>query len=208
MRASTLVDGWDLAAFAYRGIDSQETFYRSLLPGSPATVSYEPRHDKVTRAGATVAKDFDGVVAKAEIVYTHGRRFALAALDAGNGLVALRTLDWALGVDLTPAEGWRLNLQLFQRAFLDHDEGIGSRRYESGLSLLSAHVLSEGLDAELLGITSLNRSDWLLRAALIWKSGSNRRVRLGADLFGGEPHGQFGRYANRDRVWAEFRHSF
>ncbi len=208
VRVSTLAQGWDLAGFVYRAPDAQETFYRSIVPGTPPTVVYQPRYDLVTRVGGTLAKDFDGVVLKAEAVFTDGRQFGLTVLDAGNGLVPLKTLDWVVGADLTPADGWRLNAQLFQRAFLDYDSRIGLKRQESGASLLVAHMLGEGLDVEALGITSLDRADWLLRASLIWKTGAHTRVRLGVDVFGGEPVGAFGRYDDRDRVWAEYRYSF
>jgi len=207
-RVSTLVEGWDLAAFVYRAPDAQAYFQRSLLPGLPPTVLYEPRHDRVTRVGGTLAKDFEGIVAKAELVYTQGRRFGLATLDAGDGVVALDTVDWVAGVDATPADGWRVNAQLFQRAFLDYDARIGLRRHETGASLLVARELGPGLDAEVLGIASLNRSDWLLRATLTWKHGRHARVRGGVDVFGGEAFGLFGRFRDRDRVWAEYRYSF
>ena len=207
-RLSTLVAGWDLAAFVYRAPDTQEAFSRSVLSDPVPTVSYRPTYDIATRVGGTLAKDFDGVVAKAEIVYTDGRRFGLTTLDASDGLVALRTLDWAGGVDLTPADRWRVNAQLFQRAFLDYDERIGLTRHETGASLLVNHTLRDGLEAEALGISSLDRSDWLMRAMLVWKSGAHSRVRLGADFFGGVETGQFGRYGDRDRVWAEYRYTF
>lgn len=208
LRVSTLVAGWDLAAFAYRAPDTRAAFHRSLVEGPQPTVAYEPRHDRVTRIGGTLAKDFDGVVAKAELVYTQGRRFELAVLDASEGVVALDTIDWVAGIDATPADGWRVNAQLFQRMFLDYDARIGLRRHETGASLLLARELGAGLDAELLGIGSLNRSDWLLRATLIWKHGRHARVRGGIDVFGGDAFGLFGRYRDRDRIWAEYRYSF
>lgn len=208
VRLSTLVDGWDLAAFVYRAPDTGEAFQRSIVSLPTPTVVYQARYDNVTRVGGTLAKDFDGIVAKAEVVYSQGRSFALTTLDAGNGLVSLRTVDWVMGADLTPADGWRVNAQLFQRAFLDYDARTGMKRRESGASLLVSRNLSEGLDAEVLGITSLDRRDWLLRATMIWKLGSHTRVRLGVDSLGGEAIGMFGRYGSRDRVWGEYRYSF
>ena len=65
-----------------------------------------------------------------------------------------------------------------------------------------------GCDAEFLGITGLNRSDWLLRAMMVWKAGARSRVRAGVDVFGGDMYGLFGQFGNRDRVWAEYPYSF
>ena len=208
LRVSTLAAGWDMAGFVYRAPDTQAAFYRSVVPGTPDTVVYSPRHDMVTRVGGTLAKDFDGIVAKAEIVYTQGRKFSLTALDASDGVVPLNIVDWVVGVDATPADGWRLNAQFFQRAFLDYDARIGLDRYENGASLLLAPTITPTVDAEFLGITGLNRSDWLLRATMIWKAGARSRVRAGVDVFGGDVYGLFGQFGNRDRVWAEYRYSF
>lgn len=208
VRASALVGGWDLSAFVYRAPDTGQTFYRSLLDGPLPTVSYQAGHDRITRVGATMAKDFDGVVAKAEVIHTSGRQFSTVTLDAGNGLRQLDTLDWVAGLDFTPAADWRFNIQLFQRVFLDHDPAIGLKRYESGASVLVSHALTRDWDAEVLAISSLVRRDWMLRAAAIWKAGKAGRLRAGVDAFGGEAIGLFGGYGNRDRAYVEYRHSF
>jgi len=208
VRLSTLVGGWDLAAFAYSAPDSAAAFQRSLLDGPVPTVVYQARHERVNRVGGTLAKDFDGIVAKAEVVYSAGRRFGLTTLDAGNGLTKLSTLDWVVGLEATPADGWRVNGQFYQRAFADYTPAIGLKRYENGASLLVSSAVTPSVDAEVLAITSLVRSDWLLRASVIWKTGKASRVKFGADAFGGVPYGLFGRYGNRDRVYAEYRYSF
>ena len=208
VRGSTLAAGWDLSAFAYRSPDSAASFYRTVLDVPRTTIVYQPRYDRVTRIGGTVTKDFDGVVVKAELIHTDGRKFASSRPDAPDGLMERATLDWIAGVDLTPAGGWRLNAQFFQRIFLDHDSSIGLRKHEHGASLLVSHDLGNGLEAELLAISSLVRTDWMLRPALTWKAGGNSRVRVGLDAFGGASYGLFGRYANRDRVYAEYRYSF
>lgn len=208
VRGSTMIDGWDLSAFVYRSPDNSATFYRTVLDAPSASAVFQPRYDMLNRVGATLAKDFDGVVLKAEAVYTDGRRFASTRLDAPEGVLDLRTLDWIVGVDTTPADNWRLNAQLFQRAFLDHDPSIGLRRHEWGASLLVSHDLGNGLEAEVLAISSLVRSDWMLRPALTWKAGARSRIRVGLDVFGGEPIGMFGRFRDRDRAYAEYRYSF
>ena len=212
VRLSTLVGGWDLSGFVYRAPDTQAAFHRSLGPGAtpadPQVLSYQARYHNVLRVGGTMSKDFDGIVFKAEAVYTNGRRFGLLTPPPGNGVVELDTIDWAASVDLTPAADWRVNAQFFQRAFLDHDAGTGMDRRENGISLLVSHAVTGRLDAEFLGITSLNRSDRLLRAMLTWKPDANRRIRAGIDVFSGHPLGLFGRFDDSDRIWAEYRYSF
>ena len=211
-RWSTLVDGWDWSAFVYRAPDTQAAFYRSLGPGPTPDlapiVHWRARHDQVTRIGGTVTKDFDGIVFKAEAIHTRGRGFQLLPLDAGNGVTKLRTLDWIAGLDLTPVARWRINTQLFQRVFLDHERATGMKRYETGATLLVTHEITDRIDGEFLAISSLNRSDRLLRASLSWAYDANLRFRAGIDTFSGHPLGLFGRYDDSDRVWLEARYSF
>jgi hypothetical protein len=208
LRWSMLLGGWDVSTFVYRAPDTQAAYYRTLVPGATPTVVYEPRYDMATRIGGTLTKDVEGIVVKAELVHTSGRKFSLLELDAGNGLVELSTIDWAVGVDLTPADDWRVNGQVFQRAFLDYDARIGLDRNENGASLLVSHALTGRVDAEFLGITSLNRTDRLLRAMLSWRPDAKTRVRAGVDVLAGHPLGLFGRFDDSDRVWAEYRYNF
>ncbi len=54
----------------------------------------------------------------------------------------------------------------------------------------------------------LKRTDFMLRARVIWSAGKNWRLVFGADVFGGDATGAFGRYSDRDRVYTEARWSF
>ena len=218
-RFSTETGGWDWSAFVYRSPDSSAAFERevvglpgfgapSALPGAAPTVIYRPTYGMLNRVGGTVARDFDGVVLKAEAVVTEGRRFSAYDLAVPGGLIRQNTIDWVVGLEGTPGEGWRLNGQLYQRLFLNHDPVIGLRRYETGASLMVTRTLTPTLEAELLGISSLVRNDWLARASLNWKAAPNVRVKGGVDAFGGDPLGLFGRYGKQDRVYGVVRVSY
>ena len=112
------------------------------------------------------------------------------------------------GLDFTLPADSRLNLQFFQRLFFDHDRDIFFKRHENGYSVYFTHELTNTLEAQVLFISSLERSDWMLRPKLAWKLEKNWRLTTGVDLFNGPALGFFGRFANRDRVYAELRYSF
>ena len=101
-----------------------------------------------------------------------------------------------------------LNLQLFDRAFFNHDPDIIPKRNESGYSILVNGKPASRLEAEVLYIASFNRSDWLLRPRLIWNFQTDWRLVFGADIFHGPPEGFFGQFDNRDRVYTEVRYTF
>lgn len=208
IRLSTLNNGWDVSGFAYSSMDIEPTFYRELVAVPQPTAFYQARHARINQFGGTLAKDFGSVVLKGEGVYTRGREFYVSTPDDTDGVVPQSTVDWALGLDFSLPAETRLNVQVFQRAFLDYDPNLLSDRQENGYSLLLNHKLSDKLEAQILWISSLNRTDWVLRPRISWNFERNWRLAVGADVFNGAPLGLFGRYAGRDRVYSELRYSF
>lgn len=208
VRVSTLQGGWDVAAFYYRSMDASPTFYRQLLQTPQPTVLYEPRHGQIDQFGATVGKDLGAAVLRAEAIYTRGRQYNVVRITEPDGVVPQNTFDWIGGLDFEVASSTRLNAQLFQRLYFDHDPDILAKRLESGYTLHLTHELSSQTQAQVLFISSLDRSDWMLRPRVIWKLEKNLRLISGIDLFQGPPFGFFGRFSNNDRVYAELRYSF
>ena len=208
LRLSTLKNGWDVSGFYYHSLDAAATFYRNIVPGPAPLYVYQPRHDPIDQAGATLAKDLGSAVLKAEAVYTNGRKFSVTRMTQADGLVPQNTFDYALGLDFSLPADTRLNLQFFQRIYTNHDPDIIQDRIESGASILLNRKLTSTLEAQALLIHSLNRSDWLFRPSLTWTLEQNWRLRFGADVFGGPPTGIFGQYDKQDRVYTEARYSF
>lgn len=206
IRLSQLINGWDISAFYYNSLDASSTFYR--VSGLAEPIVFQPRHDRIDQAGATLAKDFGSVVLKGELIYTDGRKFNTVRPTAIDGLVKQNTLDYVVGLDFTLPAETRLNLQFFQRVFFAHDPDIVSKQLESGASILLNGKLWNKVEAQALLIHSLNRSDWMFRPRLSWNFERNWRWAIGADVFGGQPTGLFGRFDRSDRVYTELRYSF
>lgn len=208
LRASYLTNGWDLSSFYYRSMDAQPTFYREIVQAPRPAFVYQARHDRIDQFGGTLAKDFGNAVLKAETVYTRGRSYSVFRPDDDDGVVRQNTLDVVGGLDFSLPADTRLNLQLFDRVFFDHDPAIPFKRHEPGFSVLLNYHISDRIDAEVLWITSLVRSDSMLRPRLVWSFDRNWRLLFGVDIFDGPPLGLFGQYSNRDRIYSEIRYSF
>ncbi|SCZ85706.1 conserved exported hypothetical protein [Nitrosomonas mobilis] len=206
VRLSQLISGWDLAAFYYHSRDATPTFHLVSQPGGPLT--FQARHETIDQIGSTLTKDLGHAVLKGELVYTDGRRFNVARLTAPSGLIAQDTIDYALGLDFTMPRDIRLNLQFFQRVFLNHDRDIFADKRESGGSIFLQSDLWRDIEAQVLFIHSFNRSEWMLRPRITWNLARDWRLAMGADLFDGPATGLFGRFANNDRVYTELRFSF
>jgi len=208
LRLSTLSNGWDMSGFYYRSQDAQPTYYRQIVTVPEPAFVYQARHDEIDQVGGTLAKDLGPAVFKAETVYTRGRSYNVLRLTDDNGVVRQNTLDLVGGLDFALPSDTRLNLQLFNRTFFNHDPDIIFKRNESGFSVLLNRKLSDRLQAEVLYIESLDRSDWMLRPRVIWDMQANWRLIFGVDVFHGPPLGLFGQFNNRDRVYTEVRYSF
>ncbi len=207
LRFSTLQNGWDVSGFFYRSMSTSPTFFREIV-AAPQTFIYEARHEPIRQLGGTVAKDLGSMVLKGEAVYTRGRQFNVSRLTDTDGVVPQNTLDWAAGLDFALPGDARLNLQLFQRVFFDHDPDIVSEKFESGYSILLNRKFTSRFEGEVLLISSLNRGDWLFRPRLSWAFEKNLKFAVGVDIFKGPPLGYFGRFDNQDRVYSELRVSF
>lgn len=205
IRLSTLKNGWDYSGFYYRSMDNSPTFYREIVGSN---MIFEARHDRIQQLGGTVAKDFGDMVLKSEAVFTEGRKFNVLRLSADDGLVKQNTLDWAAGLDFSLTGETRFNVQLFQRVFFAHDQDIVSDKRENGYSLYLTGKPFNRVDAEILLISSLNRTDWLLRPKVLWNFEKNWRLAFGLDIFKGPALGMFGQFDKQDRAYTEIRYSF
>jgi hypothetical protein len=209
IRASYLAAGWDIGAFYYGSMDSNATFFRSFVLAPVPKARYRPDHERIHQTGLTVSKDTGSFVFKAEAVYTWDRYFNVKRINDANGVVRQNFLDYILSAEVPLPLDSRVNLQFFQRWFPNHDRDIVPRRVENGASLFaSTKILNEKVEPELLLIHSLNRLDWMARLKVNWYFAQNWRLVAGTAFFGGKDLGLFGKFDNRDRVFAELRYTF
>lgn len=200
-RVSHLVGGWDLSGFYYRSYDVSPTVY-AYTPGLALL-----RHDRLHQVGGTFSKDMGSFVLKGEGVHTRGRSLNTFAPGGAVGLAATDMIDYAVGADI-PAGDWRFNVQYYGRWLADHHPLMMSDRSETGVTFQVVHGVGSNLETELLAVSSLNRSDYMLRPKVSWKFAPSWRVVSGVDIFGGSQPGLFSAYGRRDRAYLELRHWF
>jgi len=209
VRANTLVSGWDMAAFYYRSSSASPTFYRLPTgnPGQPFV--FQPRFDRIWQAGGTVSKDLGDMVLRAEAVYANGQGYSTTDLSAPQGVVQRSTLDYIVSVDVPLPGDTRLNVQAFQRAFFNGGGGnLVVKSDGFGASIFLSTKLSAAFEPQILWIQNFKNAGGLVRPRLNWYPAKNTAVGFGVDIFTGPDDGYFGRYNNRDRVYADLRYDF
>jgi hypothetical protein len=206
LRLSMLKAGWDVSGFFYHSVDAAPYFSRSVNNNGQTVLT--PEHDKINQLGSTLAKDFGAVLVKAEAIYTWDRWFNVDDVNSSTGVVQQDTLDYVVGLEHTFIDGTLLNFQFFQRWYTNHDADSYFDRFESGVSLYSSTEFNSKTEGEILLVTGLNRSDWMLRPKVTWDLANNWWLALGVDIFGGDSIGLFGRFDDSDRVYGNVRYSF
>lgn len=208
-RVSYVQAGWDTALFYYDAPDASPTFFRTIVGGPTPAYVYEPDHDRIRQWGATVSKDFDMMVFKGELIFTQDRWFNVTDPADADGVVRQDHLDYVVGLEYSLPGSSRFNVQLYQRWYPDHVDTMLPEEFESGYSVYATtRWPTSSVEPQLLYIQSINRKDWMLRPRVVWELDRNWRLSGGADLLGGSQFGLFGRYADKDRVYAELRYMF
>lgn len=208
LRANTLVAGWDLAAFYYRSFSARPTFYRVPSDVLDQPFAFQPRYDRIWQAGGTLSKDFSDFVLRAETVYTHGQGSSVTDLNTPEGVVFRPTLDYILSFDFALPGDTRLNVQGFQRVYFGGAGDLALKSDGFGASILISTKLTSTLEPQLLWIQNFKDAGGLVRPRLDWSVAKNTKLGFGADIFTGPSDGFFGRYNNRDRLYAELRYDF
>lgn len=209
VRFNSLVSGWDLSAFYYRSFSTSPTFYRVPGDGPFEPFVFQPRYDRIWQVGGTVGKDLGPAVLKGEAVYTHGQNFSLANLDASPSEVGRQTLDWIASLEWAFARDTRLNLQLFERHYFGGSaEELALPNDGLGGSVYVSTRLTPTLEPQLLWVVNFRDGGGLARPRLDWHAARNLTMTFGVDVFTGPINSYFGRYNNRDRVYAEARFAF
>jgi hypothetical protein len=208
VRANTLVDGWDLAAFYYRSFSTEPTFYRyfGLIPGQPVT--FQPRYDRIWQVGGTVSKDLDAFVLRGEVVYTDGRRYASTDPSAPEGVYQRNTVDWIASADFVLPRDAKLNVQVFQRWYDGGQNTLAVQAGDFGASALISGKITPTIEPQLLWIQTFGGGGGLVRPRVNFNVARNTVLGVGVDIFTGPEDGFFGRYNNRDRVYTELRLDF
>ncbi|CAG1064661.1 hypothetical protein BAC1_00226 [uncultured bacterium] len=208
LRASYLVDGWDLSIFHLYTWDKFPANERAVT--TPFLYTFSPEHRRLNITGFTFAKEISDVIFKGEFIYNSGKYFSVLDASDSDGLVRKNYLDYLIGLDYTFLGNVDFNFQFMQRVIFDYDPRI-FREDEVRTSAsvwLKTGLRDNTIEPEILIISSLRERDMLIRPKVTFKFRQRWQAKIGLDVFEGVSDGLFGQYADRDRVYAEARYDF
>lgn len=206
-RVSYLVGGFDLGAFYVYSWTHAPVMFRTVNGGS---FDFDPQHKRLNSFGGSFSKEIGEAVISGEFVFNRDNYFSmLDPLDA-DGITQSDDLMYVLGVDKTIFDKINVGVQFFQKVIFDYHESFyNERRVSNGASFrIARDFLNRKIDTEFLMLASLDNPDFLYRPSLKYNINSHWQVKIGMDIYAGDPTNPFGYYKSRSRYFIMFVYKF
>lgn len=199
--------GYDASVFYLHSWTPNPVLYRAI---NGLSFDFDPQYKRLDTYGATLSKEIEDIVFKADLVYTPQQYFPVSdALDA-DGIARSGHVEYLLGLDKTVFDKIDVNLQFIQDIILDHDPSmIGLDHYNSAYSLrLSRDFWNRKLGTDFLVIYQTNAPDFMYQTKLRYNLTDRWQLSLGTDVFSGKSSGSFGYFRKKSRIYSEFIYKF
>ena len=118
------------------------------------------------------------------------------------------TLDYILSVEFPLPSDTRLNFQLFHRIVQGGEANFAVETDGDGGSIFISTKITPTIEPQLLWVQGFSGTGNMVRPRVNWTMAKNTVLGVGLDIFTGPVTSLFGRYGNRDRVYAELRYAF
>jgi hypothetical protein len=210
MQLSRSVGSLDLSGFLFQTWDDNP-LYRQLLvsdaQGNPA-LGLQPVYRRQFMAGLALAQAMgNGLVLRSELAYVPNYSYMVTA-GSDDGIVRSATLTALLGLDYAWRD-WLLSVQATDRRIADWRNTYLVKKHDP-LYTLAATGSSFGgkLDSRLSLARFVDQGGYVAQAKSTWKPDDRWAYTAGADFFGGDSTGVFGRFRDKDRLWLELKYRF
>lgn len=208
LRWSGQVGRWEYTLNAYSGWTQDPVAYRTLQPLPAPHIVIMPVVERRRLVGGSVDRPIGPVVVRFEGSYTPDEYLDVATPDGVGNYVSFRVLRYAVGLDWI-RNNWLISPQMFQQHVLDAGNRLVADANQSFFTLLLQRKwLQDRLTFRLFTLYGPDRSDRWIAPRLVYEIGGTVELGISADLFGGQPDGQFGKFRDRDRVVVSARWKF
>ena len=224
LRVSGNVRGYELVLAYFTQWDDFPTAFRSIAGlglgnlGISPSVDFTPRYTRLHSYGLGFAKSFGKIVLEGEAAYVDGKNWGTCTdctpFGGKFGELQRDYIKHVIGVK-TVLLGADISMDYSQEIILNYTNDIQQQRHEDAASLFVRKEIRYGtLVPQFLGITLLNRHEYLFRPKLEYRYTDKITFLFGADIFSGDAGPDpgklnfFGYFDDDDRVYMEVKYSF
>ncbi len=207
-RVSYLLGGYDLGAFYVYSWTHAPVAFRTI--SGSGVYNFDPQYKRLNSFGGSFSKEVGETVISGEFVFNKDNYFSSLDPSDDDGVARSDDLTYVLGMDKTFFDKINVGVQYFQKVVLDYNESFyNEHRFSNGASFrVSRDFLNHKLDAEFMMLASLDSPDFLYRPSLKYNINSHWQVKIGMDIFAGDPSNTFGFYKSRSRYFIVFIYKF
>lgn len=192
------VDGWDVTALAYSGMDPEPV---GRVEASANGVELIRLHRRKDLIGASAARTFGSVTVRTEIGVQPNRTFVGRDQFGGLSEIQATQTSAAFVTDFAEPGGLFTSVQVIHDSIESDDPNLVRPNQEWRASLfMRKQFAGDRGELSVRWLGSLNDGDGLIRPKFSYDVSDQVRVSVGADLFYGRQEGAFGQFKDNDRL--------
>ncbi len=209
-RLSAFWHGWDLTFNYLYHYNDQPVLYRELsmtTSGPIATIT--PRYERNHLVGTSFSNAFGDFTLRGEMGYILDRYISTNLASDRDGVIKTNEFSYVIGLDWFRFSDTLLSTQVFQSRLNNYLPDMIQKKTETTLTFLARRdFMNQTVSAELLWIYNLNLDDGLARPKISYQLNAEISVKVGANIFYGDPTGVFGQFKKNDHVYALIEASY
>lgn len=206
LKLSAFTGGWDLTLnYAYHYFDAPVIRARETEQGLSIRQDYERSH----LIGTSFSNVFGNITLRGEAAYSTDRFYLANTARPSELNLSSDEISYVIGLDYLGVRDWFISAQIFRSHLLSYDNNIIRPKTETSItSLIRRDFKNETVQAEALLVHNLNNDDGLLQLSLNYEWSTRINLKIGADIFYGDPQGLYGQFTKNDRMTAGIKIGF
>lgn len=171
--------------------------------GRDGRVEVTPQIKRQRLYGVSADLPVGPVVLRAEATYTPDRFLLVSTADGTGDFKAHKVFDSMIGLDWVVRRGF-VSPQIFHEVVVDAGKDLLEDKHRTFLTLLLKRDLRQDkLKIQLFIAHEIYDGNRWIAPKISYDLGKGFELKLGADLFYGDPGSEFGRFDDQDRVYLE-----
>ncbi|MES2263792.1 MAG: DUF1302 family protein [Pseudomonadota bacterium] len=210
VQLSRSIASLDVSGFLFQTWDDNPLYRQVAVSDAAGNPEFglQPVYLRQFMAGLALAHAMgNGLVLRSELAYVPNYRYMVVA-GSDDGIVRSPTVTALLGLDYQWRD-WLLTVQANDRHISGWTPDYLVKKHDPLYTVAATGTAFAGkLDSRLSLARFFGEGGYVAQARGTWKPDDRWAYTAGADFFGGDDGGVFGRFRHKDRIWLELKYSF